>query len=659
MTRLDLRDSEAPGISAPIAGAGVAASIGLVEFARAALAANAEPSDIQRGLLLVLAVYPALGALAGLACMLARRVWAAPAAAFALIAAIAAGASEPRPILRIAAAALGLVAFWLGALALERFQSLPRARLAASAALLALAGACALAARALPAYGPRWALGAAVAALGGAILVWTPRVRASALLLAGASVYLVWQGAQHVQRLAPSVKPAANAPSVLLVTIDTLRADRVGAYGYADARTPNIDALAAHGALFSSAFTHSIFTGPSHASILSGRTPLSTKFLLNHQGLRADVETLADALAKAGYVTAAFPSAFTTIDRSSRLPSRFQYSDGDLREHRAFPKFTYRCVALRPLEKRINGPDTWPSYRPAYATTDLATQFFNVHAAAPTFTWVHYFDPHLPYAPPAELRPPSAVEAPATWYGLKAQERAAVVADPKKIAALRGLYDAEIAYVDRELGRLLAAARESAPAGGLMIVVTADHGEPMGEHGNYWHRDLYDTTLHVPLVMVPPPRVVSAPRVVPELVRLIDIAPTILDWLGLPKLAKAEGVSLSGLVAGTASGSPGPLIAVYEPEPDVFVGRSVAVRRADSKLIRSDDGLWASDRWSSGTARLFDMVADPDETLDLSPERPELLQELLQLLPAGWAPAAPAELTPEDRERLRALGYLH
>jgi arylsulfatase A-like enzyme len=655
--RVDLRDSGAPGISAPIAGAGVAATIGLAEFARAALAASADPTDIQRGLFLVLAVYPALGAVAGLACWLARRVWAAPAAAAALLVAIAAGASESRPILRIAALALGLVVLRLGALALDRFQSLPRARLSASAALLALAGVCALAARALPAYGPRWALGAAVAAAGGAILVWTPRVRASALLLAGASVYLVWQGAQHVQRLAPSVKPAANAPSVLLVTIDTLRADRVGAYGYRPARTPNLDALAAQGALFSNAFSHSMFSGPSHASILSGRSPLSTKFLVDHRGLSADVETLADVLAKAGYVTAAFPSSVTTVDASSRLPSRFQYSDGDLREHQAFPDFTYRCVALRPLEKKINGPDTWPPYRPAYATTDRAVRFLSVHAAAPTFTWVHYFDAHLPYAPPAELRPHSAVEVPGDWTGLEAQERAAIVADPAKVAALRALYDAEIAYVDRELGRLLAAARETAPAGGLMIVVTADHGEPMGEHGHYWSRDLYDPTLHVPLVMVPPPRVVSAPRVVTAQVRLIDVAPTMLDWLGLPRLAKAEGVSLSALASGAATETPGPLIAVSEPEPDAFVARSVAVRRADWKLIRSDDGLWALDRWSRGGVELFDLVADPGETADLSATRPDVLQELSPLLPAAWAPAAATELTPEARERLRALGH--
>lgn len=642
--RVDLRDSAAPGISAPLAGAGVTTLIGLAELARAALAAGATPTEIQRGVLLVIAVYPALGALAGLACWIAGRVWAAPAAALGLLTAIAAGAAEERPILWLAAVALGIVVLRALALPLERFRSLPRARIAVSGALLALAAVCALAARALPAYGPRWALGAAVAAVGGAVLVWTPRVRASALLLVGASLYLVAQGADHFQRLAPAVRPAASAPSVLLVTIDALRADRVGAYGYAAARTPNLDALAAQGALFQQAFAQAIYAGPSHATILSGRSPLATSFLRDGDGLSPDVETLAEALAAAGYVTAAFPSSPATSDRATRLASRFQLANGELHEHTKFPAFAYRCVALGPLERRINGPDTWPPYRPAAATTDLAVQFLSVHAAAPTFTWVHYADPQLPHAPPAELRSPAAAEPP-DWTQLAAQQRAALIAEPARVAAQRALYDAEIAYVDRELGRLLAAARETAPAGGLMIVVTAAHGEPLGEHGHYWSRDLYDATLHVPLLMVPPPRVVSAPRAVPEVVRLMDVAPTILDWLSLPKLAQAEGVSLSGLAAGAASGSPGAVLAIAEPEPGAFAARAAAVRRDSWKLIRRDDGLWAPDRWSAGGFELFDLAADPGEQTNLAETRPEVLQELAQLLPPGWA-RPPAAATP-------------
>jgi arylsulfatase A-like enzyme len=181
----------------------------------------------------------------------------------------------------------------------------------------------------------------------------------------------------------------------------------------------------------------------------------------------------------------------------------------------------------------------------------------------------------------------------------------------------------------------------------------------MGEHGHYWFRDLHDTTLHVPLLMLPPPRIVAAPRRVPEVVRLMDVAPTILDWLGLPKLAQAEGASLAPLAAGSASGSPGPLVAVAEPEPNAFTGRAIAVRRDAWKLIRRDAGLWASDRWSPGGFALFDLASDPAESVDLASTRPDVLHQLGALLPPGWEkppapplapPSAGAERVLEDRE---------
>jgi arylsulfatase A-like enzyme len=656
--RVDLRDSAAPGISAPLAGAGVAVTIGVAEFARVALREGLGSGDLQRGLLLVVPVYAAVGLLAGLACWMARRVSAAPAAAFAALVVIAVAGSEPRPIVQIAGLALGALLLQLGAVALARFSSLPRARLASTTALLAIAGVCTVAADALPAYGPRWALGAAVAAGAGVVLVWTPKVRGSALLLGGAALALVWQGAQHVQRLAPTAKPAANAPSVLLVTIDTLRADRVGAYGYSGARTPTLDTLARQGVQFENAYAHSMFTGPSHATILTGRTPLSTGFLINHQGLDPKAETLAEALASAGYVTAAFPSAYTTIERSTRLPSHFQYADGDLREHNAFPEGVYHCVLIRALAPLLKAHSTWPTYRPAAATTDRAIRFLDAHSAAPTFTWVHYFDPHAPYAPPEELRRGDSGLVHGDWYRLSARERRELIADPAKLNAMRGLYDAEIAYVDRELARLFAAAREDAPAGGLLIVVTADHGEPMGEHGHYWKRDLYEPTLRVPLLMLPPPSVPNAPRRVREIVRLIDVAPTILDWLGLPNLARAEGHSLRALASGSAAEAPGPAVAVFEPETDGFGAPSASVRREGWKLIRHEAGMWAPDEWKPAREELYDLSTDPGETTNRAAESAPVVQELAPLLPFGWKPATPSEVTPEERERLRALGYL-
>jgi arylsulfatase A-like enzyme len=653
MMRVDLRDSEAPGVSALFAGAGVALAIGLAEWARAALAADATPLDLQRGLLLVCAVYGALGAVAGLACWLLGRVQLAPPAALAAVVAVAAAGAGGSPLVRIAAVALGVVLLRLGALVMERFPTFPRARLASTAALLGIAGVCALAARALPAYGPRWALGAAVAAAGAAVLVWTPRVRGSALLLGAGALALVWQGANHVQRLAPGTKPASEAPSVLFVTIDTLRADRIGAYGYAAARTPVFDALAREGVLFRNAFAHSRFTGPSHISMLSSLLPTTSGSVVNMQPLATGVPTLAESFARAGYVTAAFPSAFTTLESATALPGRFQFVDQDTREFSYFPEAVYRCTAVRAIAKRLKGPATWPYYRPAAPTTDRALQFLAAHAGAPTFTWVHYFDPHIPYRPPAELRREDAKLVSGEWYDLSAAKQREILRDPARMNAMLGLYDAEISYADRELGRLVEAARAHSPRSGVLIVVTSDHGEPMGEHGNYWVRDLHDETLHVPLVFVPP-REEALNAVVEADVRLVDLAPTLLDYLKLPALARSDGASLVPHMTKRDAQPPRVALGVLEPGEDEAAGRGVSIRLNGWKLIAQESFADAA----RSELELFDVLRDPRELVDRSADYPDLVAKFQRLIPSGWPTGATRALSDAEREQLRALGYV-
>lgn len=640
--RVDLRDSEAPGVSAVLAGAGAAVAVGVAEWARHALAAGAPSLDLQRGLVLVCVAYAAIGAAAGLACWAARRVSAAPAAALALLLAIAAGGGQTRPILLASAFALGVLALRVGAALLARFPSLPRARFACSAALGAIAVVCALAARALPAYGPRWALGAAVAAAGGALLAWMPRVRGSALLLGGAALWLVWQGSLHVQRLAPPVKPATDAPSVLLVTIDALRADRVGVYGYGAARTPSLDALAKQGVLFRNAIAHSGQTGPSHASILSGRLPAAHGALASEQPLGAGVPTLAERFAEAGYVTAAFPSARET--RDAGLAGRFQFADTDLREHREWPRAVWKCSALRALRPWLEGANTWPPYRPAAATVDRAARWLDAHRGAPVFAWVHLFDPHLPYLPPRELVAGGAAELSGEWHALDAAERRAIATNPRRVAAMRALYDAEVAYADRELGRLIGRARDAAPGGRLLVVVTSDHGEPMGEHGHHWRRDLYDETLRVPLVIVPPDAAPELAREVTAQVRLVDIAPTLLAWLGLPPLARSDGVSLLPLTRGESEASPGPAISFFRPARTDARPPATSVRTDAFKWIATEPGWDGADRWTSGDEQLFDLANDPLELADVAAAQPEVASLLRGVLAApGQPPAPPAE----------------
>src|SRR5690349_10824735 len=232
-------------------------------------------------------------------------------------------------------------------------------------------------------------------------------------------------------------KPSApERLNVLLVTIDTLRADHVGCYGYKAASTPVIDGVAKRGVRFETAVAHVPLTGPSHASILTGQLPLGHGFR-NNSGftLSAQVKTAAEDFKKDGYRTAAFVSGFP-LDRRFGFDRGFETYDDHL------PKGNDR--RRTPYVERF-----------ADATTDAALKWLGSSISSRWFLWVHYYDPHAPYEPPADL---------AEQY--------------------RQLpYDGEIAFVDRQLGRLLRALESGNQTSKTIVLVTADHGESLGEHG--------------------------------------------------------------------------------------------------------------------------------------------------------------------------------
>jgi arylsulfatase A-like enzyme/Flp pilus assembly protein TadD len=279
-----------------------------------------------------------------------------------------------------------------------------------------------------------------------------------------------------------------RAHSVLLITIDTLRADRVGAYGYAPARTPALDQLAREGVRFTRAFTTAPITLPAHASLLSGRYPPG--HLARHNGIAmaASVPTLATVLQTASFATGAFVSAFP-LDRRFGLARGFGVYDDEL------PR----------------GPDRKPqNERPDDETARRAVSWLGAHAAQRFFLWVHLFGPHAPYG------------------------------DPKDTRAIAARYDDEIAASDRAVAQLLGALGERAAS--TLVVLAADHGEAFGEHGEIGHSIfVYDTTLQVPLVIRGPG--VPAGRVVSDPVSLVDVAPTALALLGMGSF-DADGVSL-------------------------------------------------------------------------------------------------------------------
>jgi arylsulfatase A-like enzyme/Tfp pilus assembly protein PilF len=296
---------------------------------------------------------------------------------------------------------------------------------------------------------------------------------------------------------APAPPPAAPAEArhLVLVTIDTLRADRVGAYGYARARTPHIDGLAARGVRFDHAYATAPVTLPSHASLMTGLYPPGHGG--RHNGIRVDssVQSIARTLSAAGFATGAFVTAFP-LDRRFGLDAGFDtYSDRMPRGARGRPDNE------RPGRVAVDEALAW-----------LAT---NRAEARRLFLWVHLFEPHAPYGQPGAGRP------------------------------VANRYDDEIAESDVQVGRILEALGPDAAS--TIVVVASDHGEAFGEHGEISHSlFVYDTTLRVPLVIAGPgvpARIVSSP------VSLVDVVPTVLPLLKLAPF-DSDGIDLSRTFTG-------------------------------------------------------------------------------------------------------------
>ena len=414
----------------------------------------------------------------------------------------------------------------------------------------------------------------------------------------------------------PEQRPAtaAAAHSLLIVTIDTLRSDRVGAYGDRSARTPTLDAIAGRGALFANAFAAAPITLPSHASMMTGRYPAGHGS--RHNGMRIDlaVPTLADVLAHEGFKTGAFVAAFP-LDRRFGLIKGFQtYGD-------RMP----RGLAGRPGNER-----------PGSNVVDEAIDWLGRRGTGRFFLWVHLFEPHAPYGDPRSPRP----------------------------VELR--YADEVAEADRQLARLLNALGTSTAS--TIVVVASDHGEAFGEHGEVSHSlFLYDTTLRVPLVMAGPG--VRAGLRIEKPIGLIDVAPTVSKLLGLRPF-DADGIDLSAALNGGDVPERVLYAESFAPLLDFGWSPLRSVREAGWKLIDaprpelfavSDDRLEAVDRASNETVRVVALRAqiarysgpDVSTSAKQDPEAAARLQAL-GYVGGGTAPAAGSRPDPKDRRGLAA-----
>ena len=497
--------------------------------------------------------------------------------------------------------------------------------------------------------------------------------------------------------------------NLLLVVVDTLRADFVGAYREG-ARTPTIDALAESGTLFERAYAHIAITGPSHASLFTSLLPFEHGVRNNAQILDGSAHTMAEALRDRGWMTAAVVSLGV-------LKREFGFDQG-------FDHF------------RDDFGSDW--MKDAGEVTAEATALISDQLAEPYFLFAHYSDPHEPYTPPDLDYPWVDLELDGRHVGaLQANGRSATVpldlrpgshtlrfrarqpaADPGRfykmdavrldgdgmsvgagswevlaspgspptyqsrlpatlelvngsgagrtaelhlnfkqrldIPEVRVRYAQEVEYADRQIGALIEALRARGLLDNTLIVVLSDHGEGLGFHNHVGHiHQVYDTLLRVPLVMVWPGVVPEGKRI-GDVVSLVDVFPTVAELLGLEAPVPASGRSLVPLLRGEAMAPRAVLAATYRPE--AFSDKQ-AIISDGFKYIHS----WSPEReWEE----LYDLEDDPDELTDLIMSRAGVTGRLKaaleqRLAASAEGSAAAAELTKADRDRLRALGYLH
>lgn len=401
-------------------------------------------------------------------------------------------------------------------------------------------------------------------------------------------------------------------PNVVLMTLDTTRADHLACYGYPDVKTPNLDALAGRGVLFEQAATSSPLTLPAHCSIMTGMYPTYHGVRVNgNTALSQEQTTIAEVLSSRGYQCGAFIGAFV-LDGRWGLDQGFQHYDDE------FDLRKYKHIDLGAVQ------------RPGREVMDAALAWLDGKKAGPFFAWIHLYDPHAPYEPPEP-------------YYSEYSPRGRV-----------GLYDGEIASMDNQIGRALTWLNENGLDEKTIVVLIGDHGEGLGSHGEGTHGYfIYDYAAHVPLIVATPLPNLKGVRVSSQ-VRGVDVFPTILGLLGLEAPAAVQGRSALPLMGHPKSGKEDPAYG-ESMAPNIQFGWSPLrfLRTTRYKYI------------DAPRAELYDIARDADEQINLIGDRPEIARRMkaeLERLTAETSRGAPApqaaNLDRETVERLAALGYV-
>lgn len=472
----------------------------------------------------------------------------------------------------------------------------------------------------------------------------------AAVVLAAATIpgFMGHRSATRVQ-LGIQVTRSGPRPNVLLVTVDTLRADYLACYGHPWIQTPNLDRIARDGVLFETAISQAPRTGPSHGSIMTSLYPF------DHDGengrpMKRGLVTLADVLNVHGYETVAFTSALTTCSTTTGLQQGFdRYVDSLISWSELFGHDEIQNLVFFRLYgawlARTAGLGASSEIR-GEVVTDRAMHWLEHRTQKPFFAWLHYFDPHAPY------------DAPLTFRGMYQDQ------DDERKAR----YAEEISYVDAQVGRFIDALREKGLYDDTLIIVTSDHGEAFGEShdgvvefGHTYY--LYDTTQRVPL-LIKPAHARNTQRRLTQQVELMDIAPTILSILEMEIPAEFVGESLVEALDGRPLSPEGrdalsfSIIETTLPDSDaarLAYVRQFSVRSAEWKYIL----IPRADR-----AELYDLVLDPQERTNIVATRPEIAAHRhAQLVPFLEADQQVTEdprqnVAPEFLNRLKSLGYL-
>jgi len=497
--------------------------------------------------------------------------------------------------------------------------------------------------------------------------------------------FVPWPGPQPPGKAAadrgrsePAKAPTGSAdrrPDVVLVSIDTLRADHLGAYGRTPSITPEMDRIAAEGVVFARTLAPAPWTTPSVASMLTGLPtvhhdagrPMHSGHTFERSPLGDSFTTLAERFKMAGYRTRAVVANGFISPQSGMAqgfdefvnPSGGSYFAGMLLD---LP-LTRVIVSAVPAVK-------WGDPR-AEGLTNTALGWLAKKDEAPLFLWVHYIDPHVPYQrdparleltdvldmmrqTPPKLQPDGTVVG--ETFGSSEMVRSGLLwLGPRDREKLARYYAGEVAYTDRHIGRLFAELRKRAATRPVLVALTADHGEELWDHGHYEHgHDYYAEVTRVPLIFWGPGSV-SAGRRVESLAGLVDVAPTLLELAGLrPPQRKFDdqGRSLSPwLVATQAAETPAHW---YAAGGNLY----------DLPSARLEEGPWCYILRANESEELYEVASDPHERRNVAALHPELLtgfrdklRPQLAALMHTAAGSAPGEMTPEQLRALKALGY--